>query len=91
MELHKKATALKDLPARRIAFLDAFRNKDIGAVIAELKRASDMNIINAISEAHHGVSEITQLLPNGQLQTWQRNDFPGESVTPGTRLSIFQI
>lgn len=83
IELHRKAGALKDLPARKLAYLDAFKNKELPAVIAELKKASDMNIINDISNAHHGVSEITQLQPNGQLQTWRRNDFPGESVTPG--------
>ena len=84
MDLQRKAVALKELPARKLAYIDAFKNKDLPGAIAALKQASDMNIINDISDAHHGVSEITQLQPNGQLQTWQRNDFPGETVTPGT-------
>ena len=83
MELSRKAAAMKDLPARKVAYLNSFRTKDLPTVIAELRRRSSMNIINDISNAQHGVSEITQLQPNGQLQTWRRNDFPGESVQAG--------
>ena len=83
MELFRKASAMKDLPARKIAFLDSFRGKDLQTAIAELRRRSNMNIVNGISDAQFGVGEITQLQPNGQLQTWRRNDFPGEQVTPG--------
>ena len=83
MDLSKKATAMKELPARKIAFMDSYRNKDLQGVIAELRRRSSMNIVNDISDAQFGVGEITQLQPNGQLQTWRRNDFPGENVTQG--------
>ena len=83
MEMYRKATAIKELPARKMAFLDSFRNKDLAGAIAELRRKSNMNVINDISDAQFGVGEITQLQPNGQLQTWRRNDFPGEAVVPG--------
>ena len=83
IELHKKASAMKELPARKIAYLDSFRTKDINAVISELRKKSNMNIVNDVSDVQCGVGEITQLLPNGQLQTWRRNDYPGEAVTQG--------
>ena len=74
---------MKDLPARKMAYLDGFRNKDLASVIGELRRRSNMNIVNEISDTQFGVGEITQLQPNGQLQTWRRNDFPNETVQPG--------
>ena len=83
MELHRKANALKEFPARKIAFLESFRGKDLKAVIAILKQGSNMNIVNEISNNQNGISEITQLLPNGKLVTWQRNDFPNEEVQQG--------
>ena len=83
MDLSRKAHALKELPGRKIAFLESFRGKDLKAVIAVLKQGSHMNIINEISNNQNGISEITQLMPNGQLTTWRRNDYPNEDVEQG--------
>ena len=83
MELISKAQALKDLPGRKLTIMQNFRGQSLKSCIAILRRASDMNIVNDISEAQYGVSEITQLLPTGNMLSWRRSQDPDEPVQQG--------
>ena len=89
MELTKKCHALKDIPARKIQILESFRTKNLKDLVGTLKRASDMHIVNDISEAQYGIGEITQLLPTGNVISWQRSHEPTDEVRQGFKFFNF--
>ena len=82
--MQQKCRELKNLPAKKIQYLQDCRNRSLNASIAVLKKASDMLLVNDISDAQYGVADITQLLPSGSVITWRRSLEPSEPVHQGT-------
>ena len=78
--LVSKATAMRDIPIRRMNWLESFRTKSLKECIAAVRQSSDMSIINAISTENFGVSTIVQLTSTGSLIAWRKAQLPTEAV-----------
>ena len=83
MDVTQKLRAMKEIPARKLQLLNEHRGRSLKDAIAVLKRSSEMNIINDISDYQYGVSEVTQLTPSGSVITWRRSLEPSEPVQQG--------
>ena len=84
----QKCRVLKEIPSRKLHLLNEHRGRSLKDAIAVLKRASDMHLINDISDYQYGVSEVTQLTPSGSVITWRRSLEPTEPVQQGMFLNL---
>ena len=75
---------LKEIPARKLNLLNEWRERSLKDAVKVLKQASDMHIINDISDLQYGVSEVTQLTPSGSLISWRRGLGQSEPVEQGS-------